>query len=203
MTRPSNGSTRIGIEVVDTDTAIGIASRNLKGPRDKNLLLTAEALATIRRELDHGSTAAVARRLQVSREIVREFLNLLDLPAAIQDRFRRGALRTLEQGRRLHQLQRAREADLESAAEAMRGMTAHEARDLVAYLIKHPEVEVPEAVAAIDEAKARHTRLFVVVMDLEEGDFRGLQVYATRRGLGVAEAAAELVRTGLEAWRPR
>lgn len=200
-TRQSSGSTQIGSDLVDTDTALGIAARNLKGPRDKNVLLTAEALALIRRDLDNGSTAAVAKRVQVSREIVREFINLLALPEAIQERFRRGALRTLEQGKKLHQLKLTRRDDLEATAEAMEHMTAHQSRDLVAYLIKHPEVGVSEAVAAIDDAKTRETRLFVVVMDLDEDDFRDLEVYSGRRGLGTAAAAAELVRNGLEAWR--
>src|SRR5437762_860556 len=91
--------------------AWAVVYRYLKGPRDKDLLAAADALADIQRIGRHKSASAIGRAGGVSGEIVREFLALGRLPDDIRAMFADGELTTLEQGRRLAQLQRHRPPD--------------------------------------------------------------------------------------------
>lgn len=182
---------------MDHDQALGIAARNLKGPRDKDMLSTAAALALLKADGRYKTTERVAEAVDVSREIVREFLNLLRLPPAVQQMFHDGRLRSLEQGKKLYQLQLRRPTIVLEAAEAMEGGTAFEARALTDYLIRHPRASVTEAQEAILASESRRREIFVVMLTLDAETYRLLKSHARRERRRIDDVAADAIARSL------
>ena len=180
-----------------TDRALAIALRNLNGPRDKDLLGTAEALNALRHDPSFRTADALAREVGVSREIVREFLALLKLPPAVQELFRSGDLRTLEQGRRLYQLQLHRPRLVQAAAQAMIGMSAHQSRGLVDYLLRHPDVDIGSAVEVLDQSATRMRKEFHIIAELDEDAYRLLSRRAKRERLSPVDLVTKIVKEWL------
>lgn len=179
------------------EEALAVCFANLKGPRDKNLLGTAKALQYLKSLPEYGSNEKVGRAVGVSGEMVREFLVLLRLPEEIQRLLDRREL-TLEQGRRLWQLGRQRPELLQQAADAMTDLTAMDGRHLVDFLLRHPEVTVPEAKQRVLESKTVVQREYHVVAVLSEARYRMLEKRARCRGLPVDELVTRIVHTWLD-----
>ena len=84
-------------ESFDRNTALAVCFSNLKGSKNKDLLLTARALEYLKELPEFGSNQRVAEQVGVSGEIVRQFISLLDLPDSVQKFFQDREL-GLEQG---------------------------------------------------------------------------------------------------------
>lgn len=177
---------------MDRQEALAISFANLKGPRDKDLVQTARALQSLKSLPEFGSNAAVGRAVGVSGEIVREFLSLLQLPRAVQELLETRQL-SLEQGRRLWQLGRARPDAVLQAAQAMVGLTAMDSRHLVDYLCKHRELSVSEAKERVLASKTVTRREFHIVARLGEEDYRELRRWARSQGQPVDELVTKVV----------
>ena len=180
---------------MDRDEALAICFANLKGPKDKDLLATAEALRYLRGLPEYGSNGEVGKAVGVSREIVREFLTLLEFPRGIRDLFEQGKLK-LEHGRRLWQLKRRRPDLVAEMAEAMTHLSAMDARHLVEYILKHPELSVTAARKRVLESKTVTEREFHVIALLPEREYKLLSEQARKRNL----ATDVLVTSIVERW---
>lgn len=180
------------------DEAIAIGFANLKGSRDKQLILTAQALRFLKSLPEFGSNAKVGKIFGVSGEIVREFLTLLQLPESIQQRLERKEL-SLEQGRRLWQLARQRPEVLLAATEAMTDLSVVDGRYFVDYILRHPELSVPEARAAFLEAKTVRQREYHVIAILSPDEYRALEGRARHRQIAVNDLVTDLVKRWLRA----
>ena len=176
------------------DEDLAVAFANLKGSKDKDLIRTAEALQRLKPY--YGSNPKLGEAVGVSGEIVREFLSLLKLPEEIQEMFSRRQLR-LEHGRRLWQLARKQPAALRQVAAEMQGMTAHDARDFVLYLLKHPELTANEAKRRVLGAKTTMTREFHVIALLSEDSFQKLRRQARKLSMPVDEVVTSVVEEWL------
>ena len=182
----------------ERDNDFAIIWRNLKGPKDKDLLATAEALDRRRRDPNDAMTlTSLAAKSNVSREIVREFLSLLKLPPSVQARFRSGELRTLEQGRRLYQLHLRRPELVEEAAQAMTSLDAHRSRALADYLIRNPGSDVPTAAKATEEDRTQVTREVHIVAQLEPSDYAALRREAHALGTNEVQLVTDIVKAWL------
>lgn len=182
------------------DEALAICFLNLKGPRDKDLLGTAQALKYLKSLPEFGSNSKVGKAVGVSGEIVREFLTLLELPESIQDLMLDQQI-SLEQGRRLWQLKRTHPELVEAAAEEMRTMTAVDSRHLVDYILRHPTTSVCEAKRRILDSKSRVTKEFHVVAILDEEEYRQLERKARQRCLPPSEMVSSIVEEWLRGVR--
>ncbi len=185
---------------LEEDLAIGFA--NLKGRRDKDYLATARALKRLKDHPKYNTNAKLAETFQVSREIIREFLSLLELPGEVQSSIEAGALK-LEHGRRLRQLARKRPDLVMDAAQAMRDLSAHEARHVVDYALKHPELGISEAKEQVLSSKPEVRKEFHVVAILPEREYRDLSQRAQRRKMAVSDLVTSLVVDWLSKERSR
>ncbi len=170
------------------------AFANLKGAKRKDLIGTAEALSRLKEH--YRTNAALGRAVGVSGEIVREFLVLLNFPPEVQVLFRQNTL-GLEHGRRLWQLTRRRPEIPQDVANAMKGMTAHDARELVVYLLRHPEIEVETAKQHVLEAKTKIRREYHVIALLDESQFGKLEHQAKRRRISTDRLVTSIVEDWL------
>ena len=182
---------------LDRAEALTICFRNLKGPKVKDLLLTAQALQYLKRQPEFGSNQRVGEAVGVSGEIVRQFIGLLDLPAYVQSYLAQGRL-GLEQGRRVGQLSKLRPEIVESAAQMMTSMTAMEARDLTEYLIRDPEASVDDGVEALEAAKQIVNKEYHIDTVLDEAAYRRLVTHARQRKVRVTDLASTIVNRWLE-----
>ena len=179
---------------MDEDEALAVAIANLKGSKAKALIPTARALRSLRDR--YPSNAAVGKRVGVSREIVREFLSLLELPEAIQQLLTEKRL-SLEHGKKFAQLNRRRPDLVPIVAHASTDLHAHEVRELVEVVLRDPDVPVNESLARLDASRSVHTREYHVVAILAEEEFRGLERAARRFNLAPHELTTKIVREGL------
>lgn len=195
--RRSSGSTGISRQVTRREEALAICFANLKGTRDKDLILTAKALEYLKTNPGRRSNAEVGKEVGVSGEIVREFLALLRLPEPVQELIDQGRL-TLDQGRRLWQLSRNRRDIVEEVATAMTSLTATDARHLIDYLLRYPDTSVDDAKRRVLESKTVVEREYHVVALLSEQEYRALERKARRNRLGPSELVTEIVTQWLK-----
>lgn len=179
------------------DEALAICFANLKGPKDKDFLRTAEALSYLRSLPEYSSNAKVGQAVGVSGEIVREFLTLLRLPPDIQHLFERRQLR-LEHGRRLWQLSRRRPELLFRVVEAMKDLNAIDSRHLVEYIFRHPETSVEDAKSAVLDGKTVKRHEYHVIAILPEAEYRALAAHARRRNTATNDLVTQIVLEWLE-----
>ena len=179
------------------EEALAIGFANLKGTRTKDLLVTAEALKTLKGLPRYGSNAKVGQALGVSGEIVREFLTLLDLPVQVQQMFQDRRL-SLEQGRRLWQLQRTRPDLVPQVADAMTGISVKDGRNLVDYILRHPELSVKEATRRVLDSKTVIEPEYHVIAILSEVQYRRLATAARRQKIAVDGLVTSIVEQWLD-----
>jgi len=165
---------------MNKDEALAICLSYLNGPRDKDLLTTARALHYLRSLPEYSSNIRVGAAVGVSGETVREFLTILRLPEAVQV-----SVRSLEHGRRLWQLGRKRPDILPEAADILAPLLAHDARHVVDYLLRNAGSTVAEAKDAVLSAKTVVERVFHIVAELGEDDYRALRHAAGQAELNV------------------
>ena len=182
---------------LDRAEALAICFRNLKGSKSKDLLRTAHALNYLKGLPEFKSHQRVGEAVGVSREIVRQFIGLLDLPPSVQPLLEQGLL-GLEQGRRLGQLYQTRPDTVEAVAKAMTSMTAMQSRDLVEYLIREPEASVEDSLAALDAAKQIIKNEYHIDTVLDESAYRLLSAHARSRNVRVTDIASTIVNRWLE-----
>ena len=169
---------------MDKNQALAICFRNLKGTKQKELLLTAQAMRFLRGLPEFSSNRALGHALGVSGEIVRQFLVLLDLPQEVQIRIANGEL-GLEQGRRLSQLHKARPALVPDTASTITTMTAMATRDLVEFLIRVPTSTIQDALTALEDATPRISHEYHIDAVLDERSYHSLQAQARKRRVTV------------------
>lgn len=182
---------------LDRAEALAICFSNLKGSKSKDLLLTARALRYLKELPEFKSDQRVGEAVGVSREVVREFIGLLDLPLSVQSFLEQGLL-GLEHGRRLKQLYQERPDVVEPAAQAMTSMTAMQSRDLAEYLRRVPTASVTDGLAALDAAKQIVKNEYHIDTVLDESAYRLLSAHARHEGVRVTDLASTIVNRWLE-----
>ena len=183
---------------MNENEALAVCFANLKGPKDKQLLTTARALAFLKRLPKYGSNAKVGQAVGVSREVVREFLTLLQLPTRLHPLFEQNKL-GLEQGRKLWQLGRQRSEILDDVAKTLTQMKAHDSRALIDYVLKNPGISVSEATETIIRSRGTIEREYHVIALLSEEDYGHLVKSARNREVPADELVTLIVREWLGA----
>ena len=177
----------------DRDSDIALAFANLKGSKHKDLLATAEALARLKQHPDSNTNAKLGEALNISAEMISEFIGLLSLPHALRPLFNSRKL-GLENGRRLRQLMKVRPEVVEVVASVMRNFTAIESRYLVEDLIRHPEITVGQAAARLADSRVKRSREYRVLAVLTEDEYEPLRREARRLGRDVNSLVTDIVK---------
>ena len=181
---------------------IAIAIKNMKGSKTKDLVATAEALRRLKTEPDLNSNKKLGEALGHSGEIVRQFLALLEFEdnQDIMALFRSRKL-GLEQGRRLKQLKDRFPRDFAlpgRAALAMESLTAHQSRELVDYLVSHPEVGVEKAAEQVLSSQKRTIQEYMIVALLDQEHYQQLVAHSRRRRIDRNTLVTQVMLAWLE-----
>lgn len=200
-TRQSGGSKKTVSEMrnlrpTSEEEALSICFANLKGSKQKDLLATAYALSYLKELPQYSSDVKLGKRVGVSREIVGEFLTLLRLPQDLHPLFERNELK-LEQGRKLWQLSKKRPDLAHQVAGVLVRLTAMDSRDLVEYLLKHPEVSVEEAEDIVAGSKTVIEREFHVIALLSSEEYAELRKASHGRNIPVDRLVTSIVQDWL------
>ena len=174
----------------DEETALSILFSNTKRKRRSADLLT------IARSCDYlvrlyGSQQAVADRIGISAEMIREFLTTLKLPTEVQKLVSERKIDRVDVVRELSAL--GDPAKQIAAAEALIHTPSKDIRD-IKRLVKEAGVSVQDAERVISEAKPQGLHIFVV--DFNEATYR--EIAAQAKNLKITPA--ELIRGIVTDW---
>ena len=183
---------------MDEEEAYAVCFTNLKGGKDKNLLMTANALQYLKNLPKYRSNQKVGEAVGVNHETVREFLTLLKLPKPIQDMFEQGLLKRLEQSRRLWQLSRTRPDLLEDVANAISDVGTKDAQQIIEHILRNPGLSVFKAKDAVIKSKTLKEREFHVIALLPEDDYRVLTSEAKKQNIAVDALVTSIVQDWLK-----
>jgi hypothetical protein len=158
----------------DEDGAMAIVFANTKRKkRTEDLLTVAEAFEFLAGR--YGSTRAVAAKVGLSPEIVREFRKLLTLPEGIKQIVRSRKIDRLDIAYKIATLRNER-SQIAGAKEAM-GLTTDDVRDMKR-LMEAGGLSARESKKQVLESKLKGLHVFV--MDFDDATYRGILQEARR-----------------------
>jgi len=180
----------------DETTAWAVAFENTgtkKRPKD---LVTVSGAIKYLTEL-YGSKA-VAEKLNISVEMIRQFLTVLSLPRSIKKLFVSRRLDSVDVAKELAAL--GDERKQESAAKAIVNSPSKDVRD-IKRLIKTGNYNAKDAKRTVLEAKPKGLNIFV--LDLDDDTSRKVVSEAKALKMKPAELVREIVTNYLKKKRPR
>jgi len=175
---------------LDEETALSVLFSNTKRKKRSTDLLTIAKSCQFLVKL-YGSQQAVADRVGISAEMIREFLTTLKLPLEVQKLVSERKIDRVDVVREISTLKDT--AKQIAAAEALIHTASKEIRD-VKRLVKEAGVSVQDAKRVISEAKPQGLHIFVV--DFTDETYREIAVQAK----GLKTTPAELIREIVTDW---
>lgn len=167
------------------DVALVIANTRRK-IRPNNIIEVAE---TLERLVTHyGSMDEVGRRVDLSGEMIREFLTALKLPQEVKELIAERKIDKIDVIRKIAALEDASQQI--TAAKALANLTSDEVRDILR-LVKTTGVSIDEAKRVVLEAKPKGFHIFM--MDFDDEIYKALLDVAKRRKLRPAEFVRDIV----------
>lgn len=179
---------------LDEETALAILFRNLKGSKKKDYMATAKACRFLRRL--YGSNAKVAEKVGVSSEIIREFDSLNDLPNEVKEMVSAGIIK-LDTGYRISTKIEGEEKQVE-IAKAVRDLGAFDARAIIEYAQKNPNMPVSEVRSRVLGSKTIKERLHIFVLPLAEDVFQALKSESTKLRIRPEKLVERIIKNWLE-----
>lgn len=156
---------------LDEETALAILLTNLKGRKKKDYLSTAKACRFLRKL--YGSCAKVAEKVGVSSEIIREFDSLNDLPEEVKQMVSTGTIK-LDTGYRISTKIKGEKRQID-IAKAVADVGAFDARAIIEYAQKNPEMPAEEVKFRVLGSKTKKEKIHLFVLPLTEKNYQLLK----------------------------
>ena len=173
---------------LDEDTALSIVFANTKRKkRSVDLIAIAESceyLAGL-----HGSQEAVAKRVGLHSEMIRQFLSLLRLPEEVKSMISKRQIDRLDVAYRISMLKDPAQQIVMAKSVADIELSK-DIRDVVR-LAKEGSISVEESTRTVMNAKPKG--LHIVVVDFDDKAYRALKEEAKKSGIGAAQLVKQLV----------
>ena len=177
---------------LDEEKALAILFMNLKGSKKKDYLATAKACRFLRRL--YGSFRKVAEKVGVSSEIIREFDSLEDLPDEVKEIISKGTIK-LDTGYRISTKLQGEERQI-AIAKAVAGLNAFDARAIIEYAEKNPDMPASEVKSQVLGSKTVTEKVHVFVLPLSERTFQALKTESAK----MKSKTEELVKKIIQEW---
>ncbi len=178
---------------MDEASALAIIISNTRTTKRKRDLLTvAKAFDYLIKLKKYGSKTALAKRIDLSAEMIREFLNVLKLPKPVQ---RLVAARKIDSVDAIKEIAAIKGHDRQvAAAHAIVNSSTKDARD-IRRLIKVGNFAADEAKKVIQNAKPEGLHIFI--LDFDEETLRALQRHAKLKNLRTPDLVKKIVKDWL------
>lgn len=181
----------------DEATALATAFSNTRLKKRPNDLVTVAGAMEYLAHL-YKSQKAVAKKLDLSVEMVRQFLTVLKLPKNVQALFKSRRIDSIDIAKELAALGNKRKQ--QSAAKAIVNSQSKDVRD-IKRLIKTRNIGVKAAKKTVLDAKPKGFNVFV--LDLDDDTSRKVVSVAKALKMKPAELVKEIVTNYLKKKRPR
>jgi ParB-like chromosome segregation protein Spo0J len=173
---------------LDEETALAILFTNLKGRKRKDYISTAKACRFLIKL--YGSCPKVAEKVGVSSEIIREFDSLNDLPEEVQKMVAAGTIR-LDTGYRISTKIKGEQRQIE-IAKAVAGLGAFDARAIIEFAQKNPDMTADQIRSRVLESKTRKEKIHVFILPLTEDVYKALKSESNKRKIS-SEKLIEII----------
>lgn len=167
--------------------ALAILFANTRRKKRTADLVTIAESCNYLKEL-YGSTTAVADKIGLHPEMIREFLSVLSLPSEGQKLVRKRIIDKLDTVRGISKIKNPSEQL--QAIKRLATLQTKESRD-VQRLMKQNKLTLQEAEQKIIESRLKE--LNVIIIDFEKDVYRILKEFAKRKSLQPAELAKEII----------
>lgn len=175
---------------MDEESALAIIFANTKRrKRAVDLMTVAECFEFLRNV--YGSQEVVAEKTDLSREMVREFLQILTLPTYIKDLIRSRKIDSIDTAYRLSKLD---SGSLSSIANKLANLHTHDVRDVISTTQEKVGISVDSATEAVLKAKPKNLHVFIV--DFSDKNYKKLISIAK----GQERSPADLMKKIVDAW---
>ena len=176
---------------MDEESALAIIFANTKRrKRVVDLLTIAECFAFLKNI--YRTQKAIAEKTDLSREMVREFLVILDLPEYVKELIRSRKIDSIDTAYRLSKIKD--EETLRNVVEKLTGLQTHDFRDIVSSMREISGLSIDTAKEIVLKTKPRNIHFFII--DFTEEDYKKLVTIAKR----MDGSPAELIKKVVEDW---
>jgi transcriptional regulator with XRE-family HTH domain len=182
---------RLEVITMDEETAIATIFANTKRhKRVVDLLTIAECFEFLTKV--YGSQEEVARKTDLSREMVREFLQILNLPPDIKDLIKARKIDSIDTAYRLTKLKD--DTSLRTVVNKLSILQALDVRDVVRTTMENSETSVDTATEVVLKAKPKNVHVFII--DFTEENYKKLVSSARKRSC----SPADLIKNIVDSW---
>ena len=181
------------MDQLDEETALAIVFANTRRRpenRAENLITVAQAFKYLVNLYD--SVAAAAKRADLSPEMVREFLQILQLPREVKKLVSERRIDRIDVAYRLSMLQDPSQQI--EAARAMAALPSDDVRDVIR-LVQHTDLSLEEATKMVSESKPRGLHIFM--MDFDDETYAEIVAQARTMKVQPAELVKQIVKDWL------
>lgn len=176
---------------MDEESALAVIFANTKRrKRLVDLLTVAECFAFLKKI--YPNQKAIAEKTDLSREMVREFLVILDLPDYVKELIRSRKIDSIDKAYRLSKIKD--KETLRNAVDKLVVLQTHDIRDIVSSMHENSELSIETAKESVLATKPRDIHFFVI--DFTEKDYKTLVSLSKHMG----NSPAELVKKVVEEW---
>jgi hypothetical protein len=185
------------MSVFDEQTARAVVFANTRRKKRTNDLVTvAEAFDHLVKV--HGSQKAAAKEVNLSPEMVREFLKILSLPPEVKQLVRTRKIDRLDVAYKISMLPK-REEQIKAARQSA-DLSTDDVRD-VNRLISSTGMSVEESKKKVLESRLRGLHVFV--MEFDDGEYKEIISRARHENMAPAELVRKVVIKWLQQARRR
>lgn len=176
---------------MDEESALAIIFANTKRhKREVDLLVVAECFRLLLRI--YKTQGAVAEKTGLSREMVREFLQILDLPEYVKVLIRSRKIDSIDTAYRLSKVKD--EQNLSEIVSKLLNLQTHDLRDVLSTAKENAELSIDAAQDAVLKSKPRNLHVFII--DFSEENYRKIVNTARKQKL----TTADLIKTIVNDW---
>lgn len=179
------------LENLDEESALAIIFANTKRQkRVVDLITLANCFTFLRNK--YGNQRKVAEITDLSREMVREFIQLLTLPPYVQNLIKTRKIDKIDTAYRLTKIKD--ETVLKEIVEKIPNLSAHDVRDIIMTMKENANTSVNSATNNVLKSKPKNIHVFII--DFSEENYKKILQIAKDKGV----SPADLIKNIVDAW---
>lgn len=137
----------------------------------------------------YGNQEAIAKRTDLSREMVREFLQILNLPTYVQEIIKTRKIDGIDTAYRLSKIKD--DGVLRAIVDRISNLQAHDVRDIISTVEENAGISVDSATQVVLKTKPKNLHVFII--DFTEQNYKKLVMIAKNQGCSPADLMKKIV----------